>query len=169
MDTTQYICRQFTTLYRQLDGALKDITQEQFNWTPPGMANTIRAILLHTTATEDRLIHVTLLNQPYLWETGDWSNKIGLIAPPGRVHGWDEIKSKPLSLEPVLAYVQSVHADTLAYLDTLTPEQLDREVTAMGSERPIADVLIMIVNHTTGHAGEIAALRGVQGVQGLPF
>lgn len=38
----------------------------------------------------------------------------------------------------------------------------------IGGERPVAEVLATLVVYTMGHAGEIAALKGVLGVKGLP-
>jgi len=51
----------------------------------------------------------------------------------------------------------------------LQPEELDRKVNLFGAPHPVADVLAVIVSHVTAHLGEIAALKGIQGAQGLPY
>jgi hypothetical protein len=51
----------------------------------------------------------------------------------------------------------------------LTAEELDRRVLFLDKERRVADVLAMLVVHNLSHAGEIAALKGVQGAAGLAF
>jgi uncharacterized damage-inducible protein DinB len=73
-----------------------------------------------------------------------------------------------LSLASVLDYQRAIHAATEAYLADLTPEELDRKITAFGNERP-AEVLTLAAVHVASHTGEIAAVKGMQGVKGLPF
>ena len=73
------------------------------------------------------------------------------------------------SLAALQAYEQAVLATTETYLAALIPTDLDRTVAFIGGERPVADVLANLVVHSMGHAGEIAALKGMQGVKGLPF
>ena len=72
-------------------------------------------------------------------------------------------------MAPALEYQQAVRAATDAYLETLIAEELDREVRFFGSMQPVANVLTTLVAHTMGHAGDIAAIKGLQGVKGLPF
>jgi len=72
-------------------------------------------------------------------------------------------------LASVLAYAQVVQAATRAYLAGLTPQGLDRQVDFAGRKLPVAEVLMMSVVHTACHAGEMAAIKSMQGVKGLPF
>ena len=169
MHVTEYIQRQVHTMRRLVDATLQGLTDEQLNWAAPGQANPIRATLLHMLAAEDRYFQTVLRGQPMLWETGGWSERIGLPYPPGAGRGWDEVKTTTLAVEPVLAYAQAVREATETYLVALTDAELGRTVQFFGGERPAADVIITFVAHTLGHSGEVAALRGVQGVKGLPF
>lgn len=169
MNATEYVRRQFATLGRLRDGVLRDTTDEQINWIPVGEANPIRAALVHVTVAEDRYIQGIVQGRPTVWETGAWGERIGLASPPSYGKGWDEVKSTTLTLAPIMEYGAAVHAATDAYLAELTPEELDRLVPFFGGERPVADVLAQLVVHETGHVGEIAALKGMQGVKGLPM
>jgi len=56
---------------------------------------------------------------------------------------------------------------TDAYLAALTQPELERKVKFAGGERTVADMLILCVAQAQGHMGEIAALKGIQGVKGL--
>jgi len=67
-----------------------------------------------------------------------------------------------LAMEPILAYQQVVRAATDAYLDKLTPGELDRVVKSARGERSVATMFIHLVNHALIHSGEIAALKGIQ-------
>jgi hypothetical protein len=107
--------------------------------------------------------------KPRLWEDGVWSEKTGVKNTPGYGGNWDEFKHGSLALEPVLAYQQVVRAATDSYLDKLTPDELERKVKFAGGERTVAAMLILLTSHTICHAGEIAALKGVQGSKGLPY
>lgn len=169
MDVIEYIRHQVQTQRRLCGATIQGMTEEQFNWSPPGTANPIRTTLLHMIAAEDNHIQHVVQGLPLVWETGGWGEKIGISTPPGGGRGWDEAKDVVLALEPVLAYQAAVYAATDAYLQQVTPEELDRQVRFLGRDQSIGQVLATATAHVVGHAGEIAALRGIQGVKGLPF
>jgi DinB superfamily len=168
METVDYIQKHFASVKRQFDGVMQDTTEEQINWRPQGTANAIGVTLVHMAGTMDNAFQKVLQGSPLLWESAGWGEKLGLSGLPGRVHGWDEIKSKHLALEPVLEYVAAVFSLVDTCLSGLNPADLERLVTVYGSERPVADLLIMQFSHALTHTGEIAALKGIQGVKGLP-
>lgn len=151
------------------DSVLQGLTDEQLNWSPPGATNTIATILLHVTGTDDTFINVLAQGQPTVWERGNWSERIGFPGFPGRAGLWDEANAHTFTLAPLVEYQAAVRASIDAYLATLTGEELARTVQALGSEQPIAAVLGLVVIHEAHHFGEIAALKGAQGIRGLPF
>lgn len=169
MDAKEYIQRQLATARRVCDAAVNDLTDEQLNWTPPGTSNPIGTILIHILAAEDRFIQAVLQGKPLVWQTEAWAEQIGLKSLPGYGQGWDESKQTSLTLASLLDYRASVRAATDTYMARLTPVELEREVELIGSQRPVADALAIMVVHIASHGGEIAALKGVQGLKGLPF
>src|SRR3954447_7068100 len=46
------------------DAVMQDLTEEQLNWSPPGLANKIATILVHVTGTDDRFINMRALGKP---------------------------------------------------------------------------------------------------------
>jgi hypothetical protein len=68
-----------------------------------------------------------------------------------------------VDITPLLEYQQQVWAATDAYLANLAPAELERMVKFAGGERSLADMLMLTASHTLGHAGEISALKGIQG------
>jgi uncharacterized damage-inducible protein DinB len=168
MDAQEYLIRQFRWLRRQTDAVMFDLTDELYNWTPPGTANPIGAIFVHMLGTEDEYVQRGILSKARFWESGDWETRLGTTTPL-RGENWDEAKTKALALDVALEYQTVVRGATDAYLAALTAEELDRRVEFLGRERRIADVLAMLVVHNLAHVGEIAALKGVQGVQGSPI
>lgn len=169
MEANDFIRRQVAFMRALGDAAMNGTTEEQFNWQPPGTANTIRAAFIHLTHSEDFFIQVVIQGQPRLWESGGWGDRLGLATVPGRGRGWEEVTTKAVPLAPALEYAQAVRAATAAYLETMTAQELDREVRLFGSQQPVGQVLVTLVVHTLGHTGEIAAIKGIQGVKGLPF
>jgi uncharacterized damage-inducible protein DinB len=169
MDVREYIQKQIAQAHRLVDGAMTGLTDEQLNWLPPGTANTISATVMHILGGEDNYIQGFLQGKPTLFAEGGWAAKIGVAAPPRPGQSWDEYKSKALAVATLLAFQQVVREATERYLAGITTEDLDRVVTMGARERSVAEVLTMLVGHLASHAGEVAALKGVQGAKGLPF
>ncbi|MGB8213804.1 MAG: DinB family protein [Anaerolineales bacterium] len=167
METIEFIRQLFTAVRRQADEAMKDLTVEQFNWAPPGSANPISAIFVHVLNSEDSFIQTLIQGKPKLWDAGGWAEKTGVKVPPGYAGGWEEVKSMTLAIEPLLAYQQAVRAATEAYLDSLTPQELERVVKSARGERSVATMMIHLVDHALIHAGEIGVLKGIQAGKNL--
>jgi hypothetical protein len=168
MEIKEYVQRQIASARRLVDAVTVDLTDEQFNWSPPGTANPIRALLIHLLAAEDLCIHAIFQGKPTLWQHDGWGRKIGLSSVPG-VDDWQEAKQTTLSLQPVLAYQTAVRSAADEYYANLTPGELERQVKFFGNDRPVADVLCITAGHSLCHAGEMAAIKGVRGDKGWPF
>jgi uncharacterized damage-inducible protein DinB len=169
MDTLEFFRRLFAAAHRQLDASMKDTTAEQFNWVPCETANPISATFIHCLNSEDFFVQVILQGKRLLWEEGGYMEKTGVKKTPGYGGGWEEFRHMQVEIGPLLDYQKTVWAGTDVYLQTLTPEDLERKVKFAGGERSVADMLILSAGHTFSHAGEISALKGVQGVKGLPY
>ena len=169
MDTIEFIRQYIAAVRSQTGASMQDITLEQFNWTPPGTASPISAVFVHLLNSEDFFIQTVIQGKPKLWEAGGWGEKTGVKNTPDYGGNWDEFKHMTLALEPVLAYQRVVYDATESYLDKLTPDELERKVKFAGGEHTVAAMILHTTCHTLSHAGEIAALKGIQGVKGLPF
>jgi hypothetical protein len=169
MDVKAFIQQEMGNVRDQIEIVMKGVTEEQFNWASPGTISPISAILLHLLSSEDFFIQGLIQGSPQCWEVQGWLEKIGIQAPGGRVNNWEAFKSARVSIAPVLAYGEAVHAATDAYLAALTADELDRPVDFAGKTRTLAEILIMLMVHLASHAGEMAAIKGMQGGRGLPF
>ncbi len=167
MNFFEYIQRSFTGLRRTIDGTMKNMTPELFNWAPPGTANTISATFVHFIHTEDHFIQGIIQGIPTVWENGGWCAKTDIPKPPGIGEDWSGYKRRQTTLQPLLDYKTEVWAATDSFLANLTEEELARMVKFAGGERTVAEMLILCVSQAHGHMGEIAALKGIQGVKGL--
>ena len=171
MDAMTYIRDQLGTAHYELDAALKNLTPEQFNWSPPGTISPTSAVLVHTLAGEDLFIQKIIQGKPFIWVSGDWAKRIGVPSAPGNLDpgGWEAYRSIQVPIEQVLAYKQVIFTATDAFLASLTAEGLDRQVDFFGRTRLVGEILMITVTHLCCHSGEIAALKGMQGARGLPY
>ena len=164
MEIKDYLIAQVKSAHGLLDSAIKDTPAEMVNRKVGEHANTIAAVYAHVIGGEDYFIQGAAQGKARLWESNDWAQKLGITAPLGR--DWS---IQIPDLDAFRAYAQTVHEATYAYLDTMTPAELDRVVKVFNNERAVSRVMTLIVTHTCGHAGEIATLKGAMGVKGLPF
>jgi uncharacterized damage-inducible protein DinB len=168
MDTKSCILELMADVRRQSYTVMKDMTDAQFNRRLCSTANPIGAIFIHMVGAEDDFIQAVLQHKPPYWEVQGWAQKIGVPLPPMPGRGWDQAVTAPVKVAVVLAYEQVVRAATEAYLADLTSEELEREVYLFGNATSVWGVLKTSMFHSAGHLGEIAALKGGQGVKGLP-
>ncbi len=164
MELKDYVKLQVAGSRRYLDSAIGNTPPKMVNAKVGEHCNTIAAVYAHVIGGEDYFVNMALQGKPRMWESDGWAEKLGITARPGR----DWTLQIP-DLDAFQAYAKAVHAATDAYLETITTAELDRKVQVFSNERPAANVLMVIINHAAAHAGEIAALKGAQGVTGLPF
>ena len=169
MEVLEYIRYEIEGMHRAVDNSLHGLTPELFNAATPGTANSINATYVHFLHSEDNMIQKVIQGKPTVWESGGWSGKTGLPKPPGIGEDWSEYKHKQVAIQPIAEYQAAVWAATEAFVAGLKPEDLDRKVKFAGGERSVADVLHLAIAQALGHAGEIAALKGVLGAKGLPI
>jgi len=169
MDPRVYFQQQIGGVRRLLDNITADLTDDQFNWSPPGTISPASALLLHVVSGEDFYIQTVIQGQPRLWEAQGWGAKVGVQSPPRPGSDWEVFKTLRLPLAPMLDYQRAVRPATDAYLARLTEDELCRSVNFANRIMPVSEVLMTLVVHTTGHAGEIAAIKGFQGAKGLPY
>jgi hypothetical protein len=168
MDAKTYLTYQFASLRYLVDAALSGLTHEQLTWIPPGTANPIGLTALHMLATEDKYLSL-LRGKEQLWHTQNWSGTFNLAEPPGFGLDWTVSRQATLTVETILAYQVVLRVEMDFYLDALAPEALEFPVKFQTDHDRVVDVLTLLVSHALIHAGEIAALKGVYGVKGLPF
>jgi uncharacterized damage-inducible protein DinB len=169
MDIKTYIRKDMAYVHQYIDAVLDGITDEQFNWLPPGTINPISTIFLHLLAAEDYFIQSLIRGEPLYWVAQEWGQKIGVQAPPEQGHNWDEFKTSRVLVSPVLTYQQAIRAATDTYLDSFSEEELDRRVAFAGDEFSVAELLMRLIYHSACHGGEISAVKGMQGLKGLPY
>ena len=158
--------REFALMRHHVTGIIQGLTKDDLLWAPPGVANPIGTTLLHVLIGEDRLIQSALQGKPSLWEAGRWYEQIGIISLPVRGHDWIGVDLALLHAPALFAYAQAVEQATATYLHLLNDTHLEEQVEVYGQAQSRAEALFSIIIHNMSHAGEIAALKGLQGIRG---
>ena len=135
-----------------------DLTQEEADWIPPGVVNTIGAIYSHIITYVDYFV------QNYCIE--------GKPAP-------ESVESRPEALKMQVVQVDlselhelagNVKKKTQGWLSSLTPADLARKIDTTIGELTVGQMLdVFLVWHINVHCGEISALKGCQGAKGYPW
>lgn len=154
-----------------LKSMTKEMGHEQLHWNPPGTAHSVAATYAHAALATDWQLHSVLLGgQP--WYESEWSGKTGVSDPePHQTEDW--AKSVRIEREMFEPYAQAVFAAMVDYCEGLSEEALEQTVnmTALGFGEPQVGWFMthLVVNHLSQLAGEIAAVKGTQGLTGYSY
>jgi hypothetical protein len=167
MDVKTTLQQQMAELHNILEAAICDCPPDALAKKLPGAKiNPIGAIYAHTVFGEDGILNALIRGQAPVYFAGSWADKIGIEMPRG---GMEPDWSVSMDLDTFRQYAAAVYKATDEYITSLTDAELDR-VVEMGFAPPmpvrtaIANILAW---HVATHQGEISALKGVQGLEGL--
>ena len=171
--TTQAVLRQqLSGNHDILEQTIADCQQGTLDTNLPGATITsVGSIYAHVLFSEDGIVHGMLQNKPPIYKAQRWATRTNLEMPdtPGFTAEWG--RTVRMNLPAFREYAKAVYAATDAYIAGLSDADLDRKVqTGFVGEQTVAFVVSNILGwHMAEHTGEIAALKGVQGLKGLPF
>ncbi|MCL7452060.1 MAG: DinB family protein [Anaerolineae bacterium] len=176
MNTVELLSYSLDNALGILGQVTADLTQEQADWQPPGMANPAGALYWHTLTSADYVVHQWCMGEPPLSERGGWQPKMLAVSVPEPVHGADQLVHREymcglrIDLPAVHEYAQALGAAIRGWLSSMTPEDLERIVQTPAGELNLAQLLeTFVIWHINAHCGEISALKGCQGARGYPF
>jgi uncharacterized damage-inducible protein DinB len=160
---------------RQLHGTYRDaiagLSPDQLHWRANDNGCSMAFVLWHYYRTEDNIIQFVLQHKPTIWLDGGCDQKFGLdrIAQ-GTGMSLQEAQSLRInSKEDFLQYMDAVAAATDEYLAGLDDAALQQKTTVKPlGEMPVQTAIgNMCLTHGFTHLGEIAHLRGLQGLRGM--
>ncbi len=171
--TPQALIKQQLAGYHDiLEQTIADCSPATLHKTIPGATITsIASIYAHLVFTEDVIVHGLLQQKPPVYQSQGWSGRVSVAMPAGPELKVDWAHAVKMELPAFREYARAVYAATDAYVGGLSEAALERKVdTGFIGEQTVAFVLTNIAAwHVAEHGGEIAALKGVQGLKGLPF
>ncbi len=173
MDTVELTRFALGNAFDILDQVVSDVTPEQAEWMPPGIANPIGGLYWHTITGADEVVHRWILGQAPLHEREGWANRALAVAvpepqDPDRYHEY--FQELRVRLPALHGYAHALAGTLQGWLATLTPADLERTIETPIGPYNLAHVLeVFIIWHINAHCGEISALKGCQGARGYPF
>ncbi len=173
VEGTSVLREQLRWSHDTIEQAVADLPPEDLHRRIPGATiDSIAAVYAHAVVSEDWLISRFVRRRPPLFERDGWAERVGLR--PWSEHGPSEDWSAAVptcDFAALREYARRVYAASDDVLGSLSAADLDRPVVfgPLG-EMPLGAFLASIVAaHTSHHGGEICALKGVLGYQGLPY
>lgn len=176
MTALELIKEEMKDAHELFNGTVGDITEDQLHKDPGGKAFPIGATYAHLVVSEDVIMHSMVIGKQPLYET-NFKNNTGLSEPmPPMDENWSDANEKwgrsvQVDLKKLREYSKAVFEATEVYLNTLQDNDVDKEID-LGDwgKKTLANLLYtMIIGHTYSLAGELSALKGIQGAKGYPF
>lgn len=176
MDSISLLKQQLALAHYVLDVTMADVTDEQMQWSPPGIATPLGASYAHVVLAEDMQVGLLTGKAPLF--ASSWDSKTGLSEPmPMPGPAWESYgpwtRRVTVNLAQIREYEKAVREATDDYLSSLKPEDLDMilDLSGLGMGRqPLSWALsLLLVGHINNLAGEISCLKGLQGARGYPF
>ena len=150
-----------------------DLTQEQADWIPPGVANPIGASYWHAVSGADEVVYRWALGQEPLHQREGWQAKVLTVSvpEPENPEGYlTWMRTIRVALPALHEYAKATAAALHGWLCSLAPEDLERTINTPIGEYNLAQMLeTFVVWHINAHCGEISALKGCLGARGYPF
>jgi hypothetical protein len=153
----------FNAVVGNLDDALASSRMNGGN-VPPAAA-----IIAHAVFSEDFMVNGQVRGRTTVLSQDGLQELTGIRRPgPSMTPEW---VSTPFSISGLRTYAAAVFAETDTFLRRATQAEMDRSVTTpLGTEVIVAEYLASFgVVHLSEHTGEVSALKGAHGLQGLPF
>lgn len=174
MDVFAALREQIALTRQLLGGTVEGLTQEQAQWQPAGTAHNVAATYAHVVLGEDAVVNGALQGKAPLFATS-WAGRRGLSAMPPQETAegidWSNwARTVRVDLPALRQYAQAVYGATDAYLAGLKPEDLDRQVDGPIGRQSVQGLFYaVVILNANLHCGEIAAVKGLQGLKGYPF
>jgi hypothetical protein len=178
MQASELLREQLKEVHQYVEAILTDVTPEQAHWHPPGtIVNSLGGNYAHIIVVEDLVINALLRGGAPLFAS-TWAGKTGMSTLPPLptpetpgLPSWQEWSTHVhIDLNALRSYAQATCAASDEYLASLSDEQLRQTVDLSGVGLGMQTFQWILSNSVVGHAfshsGEIACLKGLQGIQG---
>ncbi|MEP7166466.1 MAG: DinB family protein [Candidatus Woesebacteria bacterium] len=172
---TEILVTQLQATHTALEDTMTGVTDEVAQFMPPGTANPIAGVYAHLVFSEDMFVHTFLMKTPTLFETTFKDNTGASKIQPT---DWQTeypiwLREVRLDVQKFRLYAKSVYEETEKYVATLSEADLEKEVDmsafGMGNKKMYDFIANIINGHAYSIMGEIAVLKGIQGLKGYPF
>jgi len=172
---TEVLLNQLKAVHSSLEQTMDGVTDEVAHFMPPAKANPIAGTYAHLVFSEDLFVHNFLKKTPPLVDS-TFKEKTGASEthPMEWVEAYPKwLKEVKIDVEKFRDYAKAVYAESEEYIASLTDKDLEKEVDmsamGMGTKKTYDFIAGLISGHAYSIMGEIAVLKGIQGLKGYPF
>ena len=172
---TEVLLNQLKAVHSSLEQTMDGVTDEVAHFMPPAKANPIAGTYAHLVFSEDLFVHNFLKKTPPLVDS-TFKEKTGASEthPMEWVEAYPKwLKEVKIDVEKFRDYAKAVYTESEEYIASLTDEDLEKEVDmsamGMGTKKTHDFIAGLISGHAYSIMGEIAVLKGIQGLKGYPF
>ncbi len=168
MDERELLRSQYAFAQDNLEGTIRRCPPELLTKTIEGSrTNPIGATYAHTVITQDLVLVRGLMGRNPVYHESGVGARVGFELPQSPVISRDYTTNFRFELEPLHEYAAAMRATIDGYLESAPEVELQAEVPFGPQPRTRLWVFGALgVWHIASHQGEIAALLGLEGVQG---
>ena len=166
MEGQQLIIDGYGRILQILERSLKGLTQEDLNELPHPDCNSMGWLAWHLTRVQDHHL-ADLIGEEQLWFRDGWHAKFNRASDPSDIgfgHSSADVAAfKAPDVETLLEYHRVVLEQSKHYVNTLSAQDLDRELNEP-QYQPLPTVgvrIISVMSDNLRHAGQVAYVRGL--------
>jgi len=164
MNAPSYARSQLESAFDNVDLCMQGLDDDTYNWQPSGTCNPISKLHVHIVSSMDFFTNSILQGKRSGWP--EVAAQVGLPTNPQEM--WQS--QTRVSMDAIVNYGKDVRTRVMEYISGLSDADLDRELdTKILGVKSVGWVLQFCGMHMSSHAGEISAVKGMQGLKGLPF
>jgi uncharacterized damage-inducible protein DinB len=165
MDTSDLLIDGYGRIRGSVSAAVRDLSPEQLGVRPDERSNSIAWLVWHLSRVQDDHI-ADAAGMEQVWLRDGWAERFGLPfdrAATGYGQRPEQVAAvSGLSAELLTGYHDAVHEQTVGYLRTLGPADLDRVVDEHWDPPVTLGVrLVSVLGDDLQHAGQASYLRGL--------
>ncbi|MGV0850569.1 mycothiol transferase [Mycolicibacterium phlei] len=154
----------FTRQIEHVEDLTDELTDEIAFFRPTATANSIAWLIWHSARQQDLQI-ADIAGTEQVWFRDGWVDRFNLDLPRdsmGYGHTPEEVGRVRASADLLAGYYHGVHKATLAYIASVTTEELARIVDERWNPPVTASVrLVSIIDDAAQHLGQAAYIRGI--------
>lgn len=160
-------------LYKQcfewLEGTMEGVTDEVVHHKAADNVAPIAGQVAHSITGLDMLVVGAVGGKAPLL-TSSHATSSGLSEPPPQDGGWGEWGQRVKVDLPVFhEYAKAVFAEVNSTIAGLSDSDLERELDLPFGKHSVKWVFNIMLLNTYSHTGEVAVLKGLQGLKGYPL
>ena len=164
MTPTELLKDAFTRILESAESVVDGLSEDQLATRPGPDANPIGWLVWHLARVQDDHV-AAVAGVEQVWTSQGYADRFGLpfdAAATGYGQSSEAVGQVRTRADLLSAYLRSVHEQTLAFLDKVTAEDLDRVVDTRWDPPVTLGVrLVSVVNDDTQHVGQAAYVRGL--------